>query len=95
MDFPRGFLLPPRASRAGGGVAESGKSVDVSRNTSRWFTLTPIYILTLSITTLSIIIIKIGVAILSIRTPNANAVCQYVEGQLSPPFGLDAYKVAK
>jgi len=39
MDFPHGFPLPSRASR-GGGVAESGKSVDVSGNTSRWFTLT-------------------------------------------------------
>jgi hypothetical protein len=74
MDFPRGFPLPSRASR-GGGVAESGKSVDVSRNTSRWFTLTPIYIMTLSI-----IIIKIGVTTLSIMTPNANAFWQYVEG---------------
>jgi hypothetical protein len=41
MDFPRGFPLPPRASRRGGGdVAESRKSVDIRGNTSHWFTLT-------------------------------------------------------
>jgi hypothetical protein len=43
LDFPRGFPLTPRAS-GGGGVAESRKSVDVSGNTSRWFTLTRLFI---------------------------------------------------